>query len=69
MKPGDMVRFAFFKEALNYKDWSNTEKKHLGLLVEHDSVQGNVMILHNGEIIKIRANLAEKAGKKDYEKR
>ena len=69
MKPGDMVRFAFFKEALSYKDWSNVEKKHLGLLVEHDAIQGNVMVLHSGEIIQLRAHLVEKAGKKDYEKR
>ena len=65
MKVGDMVRFAKWGEFDYNLSWSRAEKKHIGILVEHDKTMGTVAILYKGELMKMRAELAEKAGKKD----
>ncbi len=65
MRVGDTVRFARTFEAVRFRNWQDAEKKHIGLLLEHDKIQGNVTILFKGELVKLRACLAEKAGKKD----
>lgn len=65
MKKGDMVRFAFWEELLDINDWSTTPKKNLGLLVDYDSLMQQAMILYKGELQAHRAQLVEKAGKKD----
>lgn len=66
MQEGDIVRFAFWNELLDINDWSTTPKKNVGLLVEYDSLMKQAMILHNGELQSHRAQLVEKAGKKDF---
>lgn len=65
MKVGDMVRFAFWKDLVDINDWSTTPKKNVGLLVEYDSLMQQAVILYKGEIQAHRAQLVEKAGKKD----
>lgn len=65
MKEGDMVRFAFWKDLIDINDWSTTPKENIGLLVEYDSLMQQAIILHKGEIQAHRAQLVEKAGKKD----
>ena len=66
MKAGDTVRFAKTIEAIQFRNWQDAEKTHIGLLLEHDKIQGSVTILFEGKLIKLRACLAEKAGKKDH---
>tara|TARA_B100000131_G_scaffold268081_1_gene266696 strand:- start:16920 stop:17126 length:207 start_codon:yes stop_codon:yes gene_type:complete len=66
MKPGDMVRFAKWGEFDYNENWSLAEKKRVGILVEHDKIMGHVVILYKGELLTMRAQLAEKAGKKDF---
>jgi hypothetical protein len=65
LKNGDMVRFAFWKDLVDVNDWSTTPKKNVGLLVEYDSLMQQATILYRGEIQAHRAQLVEKAGKKD----
>ena len=65
MKVGDTVRFAKMADAIKFRDWQDAEKKHIGLLLEHDKIQGSVTILFEDKLIKLRSCLAEKAGKKD----
>lgn len=68
MKPGDMVRFAKWKEVdfTNSKKWSDQPKPHVGILVAHDKLMGTAYILYEGEVIKVRSQFAEKAGRKDF---
>ena len=67
MKKGDMVRFAKWEE-VDYRDsgnWHNQPKPHIGMLIEHDKLMGQVHILYNGKLVKVRSIFAEKAGRKD----
>ena len=73
MRAGDMVRFALWGDLVEGdwldKDWSSFPKSRLGLLVEKPDLMNTVHILYKGEIVKTRAQLAEKAGRKDAENR
>ncbi len=66
MREGDMVRFAKWGE-FDYNDaWSKAEKKCVGILIEHNKLMSMCYILYKGEILSVRAQLVEKAGKKDF---
>ena len=65
MKPGNMVRFAKWDEIIDVNDWSTTPKKNIGLLVEYDRLMRIATILYEGELQAHRAQLVEKAGKRD----
>ena len=65
MKPGDMVRFAYWNEIVDIDDWSTTPKKNIGILVEYDRLMQVAYVLHRERIVGHRAQLVEKAGKKD----
>ena len=69
MRTGNLVRFAKWEDILDIDDWSTTEKKHVGILIEYDSLNKSARVLSDGEIFMVRAQLVEKAGKKDFEKR
>jgi len=64
-----MVRFAFWKELKDYHNWETTDKTHVGILVEHDAIMKTAKILYKGEVVNIRSQFVEKAGKKDYHKK
>ncbi len=68
MKTGDMVRFAKWGEFDHTAPWSDAKKPHVGILVEYDSLMKVATVLHDGTIHRVRAQLVEKAGKKDFEK-
>lgn len=71
MKEGDMVRFAKWEE-VDYRDsknWHNQPKPHIGILIQHDKTMQITEILHAGEVIRVRQQFVEKAGRKDYESR
>ena len=70
MKQGDLVRFAKWEEVDNRfpSKWHEEPKPYVGMLIEHDKLMGNVQVLHEGELYKIRSVFAEKAGQKDIEK-
>ena len=68
MRPGDMVRFAKWGEFDYNENWSQAEKKRVGILVSHDKIMRQVTILYEGELLTMRSQLAEKAGKKDFAK-
>ena len=65
MKAGDIVRFAKWSEMPDINDWTTANKKYIGLLVEYDSLMKLAVILYAGDLHSIRAQLVEKAGKKD----
>jgi len=65
MKPGDMVRFAKWDDIIDINDWSTTPKKNIGLLIEYSSLMKLATVLHKNQILKIRGQLIEKAGKRD----
>ena len=66
MKTGDMVRFALWGEFDHLKDWNKAPKNHVGILVEYDSLMKSATILYKGKLHNVRAQLVQKAGKKDY---
>ena len=68
MRPGDIVRFAKWADIIDINDWSTTPKKNIGLLIEYNSLMKLATVLHKSEVLKIRAQLVEKAGKKDSTK-
>ena len=65
MKAGDMVRFALWEDLKDVNDWSTTQKTHHGLLIKYDSTMKIATILYKEKLVKIRAQLVEKSGKKD----
>ena len=68
MSPGDIVRFAKFDEIININgDWTDTPKKHLGLLIDYDKLMKVAVVLHHSGIWDGRAQLVEKAGRRDFE--
>ena len=66
MKTGDMVRFAMWGEFNHLEDWNKAEKNKVGILVEYNSLMKQATVLYEGELYKVRAQLVQKAGKKDY---
>ncbi len=71
MKAGDMVRFAKRAEVdftVDSTRWHSFPKTHIGVLVEHDKLMGTAYVLHEGEVLKLRAVFVEKAGKKDEQR-
>ena len=68
MRPGDLVRFHKWDDLKDINNWSSTPKERIGVLVHHDKLMGYVEILYQGEVVKERAQFAQKAGKKDVEK-
>ena len=68
MKVGDMVRFAKWEDLKDVNDWSTTAKNRIGILVKHDKILQTTQILYEGELLTVRPQLAEKAGRKDFNK-
>ena len=68
MTPGDMVRFAKWNDIVDIDDWSTTPKRHVGILIEYDVLMKTATLLYEGEVQSHRAQLVEKAGKKDFKK-
>ncbi len=68
MKNGDMVRFAMWGEFdhMRSTDWDEAPKNHIGILIEYDNLMKSATILYEGKLHKVRAQLVQKAGKKDY---
>ena len=60
-----MVRFAKWAEITDINDWTTTPKKNIGLLIKYDSLMKLAVVLHEDEILHVRAQLVEKAGRKD----
>lgn len=67
MIPGTMVRFARWEEIVDINDWSTTPKRHLGLLIEYDKLMKQASVLYEDDVLIIRAQLVEKAGRRDFE--
>ena len=65
MQVGDIVRFTKWDEIEDLNDWDSTPKTHLGLLIEYSGLMKVAKILYDGKIYSVRAQLVEKAGKKD----
>lgn len=64
MKSGDMVRFktkgqSFFSR---YETWK------IGLLVEYNTWEKVASVLYEGNVLRIRAEHVQKAGRKDIER-
>lgn len=73
MKVGDLVRFAKWDEVMSSqwkasKHWHMAPKRHIGTLVKHDRLMGTAHILHEGEVLKVRQVLVQKAGKRDLKR-
>ena len=70
MRPGDLVRFATWDDIVSKdwvdKDWSHFPKRRIGVLVKYERWQSTAEILYEGEVLKVRGQLVEKAGKRDY---
>ena len=60
-----MVRFAYWNEVVDINDWSTTPKQNVGILVEYDRLMQVAYVLYEGEVLGHRAQLVEKAGRKD----
>tara|TARA_S200000501_G_C20184744_1_gene465975 strand:- start:219 stop:443 length:225 start_codon:yes stop_codon:yes gene_type:complete len=68
MIPGDLVRFKkYIVTPRNPQDCGAWEFK-IGILVDYQKWEKIARILYNGEIVSIRAENVEKAGKKDFER-
>lgn len=68
MKVGDMVRFAMWNEIVDVNgDWANVLKSHIGLLIDYDKLMKTATVLYKNEVLDTRAQLVEKAGKRDFE--
>lgn len=63
MKDGDFVRF---RNVLNHRTQELSEWMY-GVLVEYKSWEKIATVLHEGEILRMRAEYVTKAGKKDIE--
>ena len=60
-----MVRFAKWEDIVDINDWSTTPKNHVGILISYDNLHKAARVLYECEILMIRAQLVEKAGRKD----
>ncbi len=67
MKEGDLVRFVKWEEVgqTPTKQWGSLPKNHVGTLIKHDRLLQACEVLYEGEVIRVRQQLVEKAGKKD----
>ena len=61
MKDGDIVRF---RDDLNHRTQELSSWKY-GLLIEYKNWEKIATVLHEGEILRLRAEYVTKAGKKD----
>ena len=61
MKPGDMVRFKKITMP------PGPPERFIGLLIEYHPWEKIARILYDGEIVSVRGENVEKAGKKDFE--
>jgi hypothetical protein len=68
VKAGDIVRFVEDDGLVYPIDRTFTSKKHIGLLIDYDSLSKTAVVLHESEILYVRGHLIEKAGKKDFDK-
>lgn len=59
MKSGDLVRFK--------KAYPPGMKYYIGLLVDYSKWEKIATVLHQGEILRLRAENVTKAGRKDFE--
>ena len=64
MIPGDLVRFIKWND-VDPEDWNLGERNCIGILIKYDKLMKKADILYEGELLEIRAQLVEKAGKKD----
>ena len=63
MKAGDLVRYWMNEEVYEYGAMGNY---HTGLLIEYHTWEKIATVLaSDGQVHRLRANLVEKAGKKD----
>lgn len=69
MRVGSLVRFAKWEDIVDINDWSSTPKKHVGILIEYDTLNKVARVLCDNEVHMVRGQLVEKAGAKDFEKR
>ena len=60
-----MVRFAKWGEFDYNEPWHLAQKHHVGILVKYCSLMKIAHVLYSGEVIEIRGQLVEKAGRKD----
>ena len=65
MKNGDIVRFRLHHHGVDY----HRPKRNIGLLVEYNSWEKIATVLYKGEVLRVRAEDVEKAGRKDFENR
>lgn len=61
MKDGDIVRF---RDVLNHRTQELSAWKY-GLLIEYRKWEKIANVLHEGEVLRLRAEYVTKAGKKD----
>ena len=64
MRAGDMVRFKSKSKSF----FSRSEIWETGLLIEYHPWEKIATILHEGELLRVRASDVQKAGKKDFQK-
>lgn len=63
MRDGDIVRF---RDVLNHRTQELSEWKY-GLLIEYKTWEKIATVLHEGNVLRMRAEYVTKAGKKDIE--
>ena len=61
MRSGDIVRFKSKSKSF----FSRSEVWECGLLIDYQTWEKIATILHEGEILRVRASDVQKAGKKD----
>lgn len=61
MRSGDIVRFKSKSKSF----FSRSEVWETGLLIDYQTWEKIATILHEGEILRVRASDVQKAGKKD----
>lgn len=65
MKAGDMVRFRKPVYPIQNRNDCGIWDWKLGLLVKYESWEKIATVLHNGKLLRIRAEYVQKAGRKD----
>jgi len=65
VRRGDIVRFAAWDE-IDVNDWSSAPRNRVGLLIEYDTLNKVATVLCSGQLHRVRGQLVEKAGKKDF---
>ena len=54
---------------MRFTRWDATTDVSIGLLIEYHSWEKIATILYRGEVLRVRGENVEKAGKKDFEDR